>query len=193
MKLRKQLTEDKKLPITPPSGVADYIALIWATGLLSGYAPVAPGTFGSAVAVIGYYGAAKLGWFSPFSTASVLPLMLVCVVVSYTGIWASNRAEHFFGYKDPNEVVVDEVAGQLITYLFLSLTPNLAKVTWSFEAWTLVGFFVFRGLDILKPYPVRDLERLESGLGIMGDDILAGIQGAVLMAIAGFVVSMMIA
>lgn len=172
-------------PVTPPKGPADYVALALATGLFTGYAPIAPGTFGSALAMVFYYGAARFGWFSPFDPASFLPLCLISVVISYVGIWAASRGEGFFGCKDPGQVVIDEVAGQLITYLCLPLLPKLALIKWGFEGWTIIGFFLFRTLDIVKPYPVRKLEALKGGLGIMADDILAGIQGAVLMLLAG--------
>jgi phosphatidylglycerophosphatase A len=77
--------------------------------------------------------------------------------------------------KDPGAVVIDEVAGQLITFLFVPRDAGL---------WALVaGFFAFRLFDIWKPYPISRLESLESGLGVMADDVLAGAYAATLMAL----------
>lgn len=189
MRFGKKIVDEDKRPVVPPSGPADYVALVWATGLFTGYAPVAPGTFGSALAAVAYYAAVRLGLFSPFDHGVILPFLVVCTAVSYTGIWASERAVGFFGHKDPNEVVVDEVAGQLITYAFLPLVPRAAEIPWGIEAWTLIGFLLFRVLDIVKVYPGRKLEKLDGGLGIMADDVLSGIQGAILMLLAGVVAS----
>ncbi|MBX7220617.1 MAG: phosphatidylglycerophosphatase A [Blastocatellia bacterium] len=185
MRLKKTHTPADERPLVPPKTPLDYVALVIATGLLSGYSPIAPGTAGSAVAAVLYFVAAKTGIFAPFSPASTLPLLIVIMVVSYVGVWAASLAEGFFGKKDPGHVVVDEVAGQLITYLFLPLLPKLAHINWGLEAWVVIGFFVFRAFDIIKPYPVRRLEALKGGLGIMADDILAGIQGAILMLAMG--------
>lgn len=163
---------------------SDVLALAWATCGV-GYLPLAPGTWGSMVGV-GLYllsreafmrllGARALehgGALSPTAMLySMLSLALVmCVTAS--GVWAATRAESLLGRKDPGAVVVDEVAGQLIAFLFIPLSLDLK--------WWLVlaGFLLFRTFDIWKPWPVRRLEALESGLGIMADDVLAGIYAA---------------
>jgi len=126
-----------------------------ATALGVGYVPVAPGTFGSAVGL--------LLWFvlpsSPIAQAAAI--VVVCVV----GSWSGSVAERHFGRVDPGHVVVDEVAGMLVT---LFLVP----VGW---IGAIAGFFLFRISDIVKPYPANRLERLPGGIGIMADDVMAGV------------------
>jgi phosphatidylglycerophosphatase A len=185
VKLRKTIKEADRRPIVPPKGFVDYVALVWATGLLSGYSPIAPGTAGSAVMAVMYYAGIRLHLFNPFDAKSFLPLLVASFLVSYTGTWASTKAISFFGNKDPNEVVVDEFAGQLVTYLFLPLIPQFARIPYAIELWTVIGFFVFRTFDVFKPYPARDFENLKGGLGIMADDVVAGIQGALVMIVGG--------
>ncbi len=164
----------------------DYLALGIATCGV-GYMPLAPGTWGSAIGV-GIYlllravstevfaFATARGWNLPplesFRTTSEL---LLLIVISIVGIWAASRTEPLLGRKDPGAVVVDEVAGQLVTFLF---------VPWDSGWWAIVaGFLAFRLFDIWKPYPIHRLEALESGLGIMADDLLAGAYAATLMSL----------
>ena len=161
----------------------DYGALAIATCGV-GFIPLAPGTWGSAFGVCLYLLVRAFG-FRPTgervligdTNAALLTsfLLLVIIVISLAGTWAATRTEAILGRKDPGIVVVDEVAGQLITFLF---------IPWNSPAWMLVaGFVLFRVFDIWKPYPVRRLESLESGLGIMADDVLAGIYAATLMSL----------
>ena len=165
------------------SGV-DVLALALATCGV-GYLPLAPGTWGSAVGV-GLYlifqalmprayalmEARGLDATALYLLRTSLLLIIICVVTA-VGIWAATRAERLMGRKDPGAVVVDEVAGQLIAYVFI---PTVAGV------WIIItGFVLFRLFDMWKPYPVRRLEALESGLGIMGDDVLAGIYAAIVL------------
>jgi phosphatidylglycerophosphatase A len=172
---------------TPPRRTfSNYLALALSTWGV-GYIPGAPGTFGSAVGV-GIYllvgaasgevlasGAAK-GW-NPELLASLrmtFMLMLVTLVTS-VGVWAASRTEKLLGRKDPGIVVVDEVAGQLIVFLFVPFNAG-----W----WVIIaGFVLFRLFDIWKPCPIRRLEALESGLGIMADDVLAGVYAAILLSL----------
>lgn len=96
------------------------------------------------------------------------------VVVSGVGTWAATVAARHFGREDPGEVVIDEVAGQLVTLV----------ATGAGLAGTLLGFFVFRVFDVVKPWPVNRLERLPGGVGIMADDLLAGVFGNITLRIA---------
>ena len=168
---------------------ADYFALALATCGV-GLIPVAPGTWGSAVGVVLYialgrgaerafdYAVTRGLDLSPQTFPFVLNtvLLISILIVSLAGTWAATRAEKLLGKKDPGAVVVDEVAGQLITFLF---------VPWLSGRWTVVaGFLAFRLFDIWKPYPVNRLEALESGLGIMADDVLAGAYAAAVMSLA---------
>lgn len=131
-----------------------------------GYAPIAPGTFGSAagLALFVLLRAVGIPWLEPAAIA----------VLFAAGAWAGNHAERFFGGIDPQPVVIDEVLGMLLTLM-------LVPVTW---AGALLGFFVFRALDILKPWPARQLENLHGGVGVMADDAMAAVYGNALMWIA---------
>ena len=124
-----------------------------------GYAPVAPGTFGSLLALGFYYLIRRQQ-----SNAIELGAIAVIVVI---GLWSATEAEHHFGGIDPGPVVIDEVVGMLIT---LALHPV--------NFWgAVIGFFIFRVLDIVKPWPARRLELLPGGFGVVLDDVMAGIYG----------------
>ena len=94
-------------------------------------------------------------------------MLVVIFVVTMAGIWAGSRAEKLLQRKDPQIVVIDEVAGQMIALLS---GPFWVHTWWS----VFTAFLLFRAFDIWKPYPIRRLEGLESGLGIMLDDVAAG-------------------
>jgi phosphatidylglycerophosphatase A len=132
------------------------LILFIATGAGSGYAPVASGTFGSAVGLV-FYG--LLVQVSP------LLLLLGTVAIIPLGVWAAGRAEEIFGSEDDGRIVIDEIAGMLVALAFLPVGLGVA----------LVGFFLFRLFDIVKPPPVRRMEALPGGLGVMLDDLLAGV------------------
>jgi phosphatidylglycerophosphatase A len=138
------------------------LATLIATVAYVGFIPVAPGTFGSAVGLAAY--ALVRTGDSMFWEAAALCLALVA------GIWASGRVERELG-KDPGPVVIDEVVGMLVTVAFLNVTVSGA----------LVAFFVFRLLDVVKPFPAGRLEHLRGGPGIMFDDVMAGIYGNLAM------------
>lgn len=160
--------------------IGDYIALTIATCGV-GYLPIAPGTLGSMVGIAIYL--PFFSWSYRVLEASAfrkrlsllhvftpqLAMMLVLIfLVTITGIWAASRAEKLVQKKDPSIVVIDEVAGQMIALLSV---PFWLPTWWSI----LSAFMLFRLFDIWKPYPIRQLEALESGLGIMADDLLAGV------------------
>ena len=104
-------------------------------------------------------------------------VLVLIVAVTFAGIWAGSRTEALSGRKDPGKVVVDEVAGQLI-----SLFPLTLFAQWSTVA-VIISFILFRFFDIVKPYPARRFEALKGGLGIMCDDLVAGVYGAVITSI----------
>jgi phosphatidylglycerophosphatase A len=171
----------------------DYLALAIATCGV-GYFPIAPGTWGSAVGVAVWLllrqGTSRLTNY-PLVESSPNPTLfdprdlfiaIQLVVITLTtliGFWAASRAERLFQKKDPGKVVIDEVAGQLIALLPVSLMRG-APGSWMVFA----AFLLFRAFDIIKPYPVRQLESLKSGLGIVADDLGAGAYAAVVVAIA---------
>jgi phosphatidylglycerophosphatase A len=173
----------------PPSRtVKDYLALAIATCGV-GYFPLAPGTCGSLVGVgvyllwqmlrLRFYLAYGDGHWTPLWVyASWTALTLVGVLsLTMIGIWAASRVEQLSGRKDPGIVVIDEVAGQLIALVFI---PYFLWQDWPL---LVAGFLLFRLFDIWKPYPIRRLEALKSGLGIMADDVLAGFYAAAVLAV----------
>jgi phosphatidylglycerophosphatase A len=128
-----------------------------------GYVPVAPGTFGSAVGLLVYYVVRRQG------SAGVEVGVLAAVTV--IGLWSATEAEHHFGGIDPGPVVIDEVVGMLMT---LALHPvNIAGA--------IIGFLIFRVLDVVKPWPARRLEHLPGGFGVVLDDLMAGVYGNLLV------------
>jgi phosphatidylglycerophosphatase A len=128
-----------------------------------GYAPIAPGTFGSA-AGLAVFAAVR------FTGSTSIELATIALLFGI-GIWAGTVAEHHFGGVDPGPIVIDEVVGMLIT---LALLP--VNVTGA-----IVGFFVFRALDVVKPWPSGGFEKLPGGLGVMADDGMAAIYGNLVM------------
>jgi phosphatidylglycerophosphatase A len=139
------------------------LGLFVATCGYLGYAPIAPGTFGSAAGLALF--------FAIRATGSVTVEIAVIVALFAIGIWSGTVAEHHFGGIDPGPVVLDEVVGMLIT---LALLPvNLTGA--------LVGFLVFRLLDVVKPWPSARFEKLPGGLGVMADDGMAAVYGNLVM------------
>ncbi len=167
----------------------DYLALVLATCGV-GYLPLAPGTWGSLVG-FGLYllvrGALvkvlfevalqfRLNLFHLYYAVIAFE-MLIALGLTVVGVWAASRTEKLSGKKDPSKVVIDEVAGQFIA---LVAVPFMVEDAW----WSLIlAFILFRFFDIVKPYPARRLESLESGLGIMADDVVAAIYAAIGVAL----------
>jgi phosphatidylglycerophosphatase A len=150
----------------PPNRVALFLATAGGVG----FAPLAPGTFGSAVGVVLFPFVSGLGlWL----------LLLTTLALLSVGIWAADEAERVYQTKDDGRIVVDEVVGQWITLMPLAVLGR----SWD-PLWLAVGFFVFRGFDIWKPGPVLWAERnFKGGAGVMLDDVVAGIFGAGLMTV----------
>ena len=140
------------------------LALAIATVGGAGFFPIAPGTVGSAIGVLIY-----------FVTMHWPPVGQIALVagVSLLGVAASTRAEVVLGREDPGPVVIDEVAGQLLTLL-------LTGAGWR---GALAGFVLFRVLDVVKPWPARRFEALPGGVGIMADDLMAGVYGNLILLI----------
>ena len=153
------------------AGTTNDRAPVWsslaATLLGIGYMRPGPGTWASAVTTLLW---AALAHSLPDS-AHIAVVIALSVVVMLIGIPAATLVARASGIKDPGFVVIDEVAGQLISLIAVPL------------AWKtfLAGFILFRVFDILKPPPVRQLERLPEGSGIMLDDVAAGIYALVVM------------
>ncbi len=143
-----------------------------------GLLPVAPGTFGALVGVAIFYGLFVACKATPQYFQAVV--IVASLVISALGLWASNRGEKIFGEKDAQRIVVDEVAGQLISFTLVAplLIAELSKPT----VVIMLGFLLFRAFDIWKPYPINQLQDLPAGLGVMFDDIVAGIYAAVVLS-----------
>lgn len=139
------------------------MALAVATGCGVGYSPLAPGTVGSALAIV-------IIWLVPFSRTG---LLLFWLAVTLVGTWAAHRAERQLGAKDPGAIVIDEVAGMTLAVLPFPPTPAVLAV----------GFVLFRLFDIVKPFPARASQRVSGGVGVMIDDLIAGAYALALIAI----------
>lgn len=176
--MTQQVSSDNQTRALNIHGTADVIAVIIATGFGAGFAPFAPGTFGSLVGTVIFYLLMMAFRSEPLMLqSSVIAASLISAVV---GIWASARAEKIFAKKDAQQIVIDEVCGQLITFIFIA--QFLVKIGNQWRWVTLAGLVLFRCFDIFKPYPIRRLEKLGSGVGVMADDILAGIYAAIVLS-----------
>ena len=156
----------------PNISAGDRFAYFLASGFGAGFFPVGPGTVGSleAVAIFLTLAALRLD-HSQFVFA-----MITLIVASFaSGVWAAERTCKVTGFDDAQVIVIDEVSGQLIALAPLALWPSFSV------AMVIVAFVLFRLFDIFKPYPIRKLERLHGGLGVMADDTLAGLYAAALL------------
>lgn len=145
--------------------VARAVILFIAQGAYSGKFPVAPGTAGTLVGVVLFLGIRN---FSPLSYAAV------CILLCGIGTWAAGRAEDILGRKDSPSIVIDEIAGYLISMF-------MVPTGWGFVA---AGFVIFRIFDIFKPWPLKRLQDLHGGVGVMVDDIGAGVYANIVLQIA---------
>jgi phosphatidylglycerophosphatase A len=170
----------------PAAGRKPRFALFVATACGLGYLPKAPGTWGSIAGVLIYY---LIQAYFPLNSATGRPLGLsdhaiwssmtvlpVAILIGAVGVWASYRVAHFSGIEDPQFVVIDEVSGQLFTYLFAVVAGN-----WKY---LLLGFILFRVFDIWKPFPARQADSLPGGWGIMADDWAAAVYAGIGLWIA---------
>ena len=135
-----------------------WLIYMFGTGFFSGYAPVAPGTAGSLVGLF------ILLLFPGFSEWK---LLLGCILVFFAGVAAATQIERFENKKDTGLIVIDEIVGIWITFLYIPEKINL--IGW------IGGFLLFRLFDIIKPFPARRSQNLSSGWGVMIDDVIAGI------------------
>ena len=153
------------------------LSLLIATGFGCGLSPIAPGTVGSLVAVVLYY-------FSPLDASllwnprgpDLLVFLLILAVSFFVGVWVAHGISSPSD-PDPRGFVWDEFVGMWVTCLL----PDKHVIILA------MAFVAFRFFDVVKPFPIRRLERLPGGLGIMADDLLAGIYGAVLCNLSLFV------
>jgi len=140
-----------------------HFILLLATGLGVGYSPVAPGTLGTLIAIPVYY----------FLSNILSPIYEITLVgFFFLSVWTSENAERFYGKKDDQKIVIDEIIGFLITMLWVPRTL----------LFVIIGFFLFRFFDILKPFPIRHLEKgFKGGFGVVLDDVVAGVYGNIIL------------
>ena len=142
-----------------PKTTADRVAAFVATAGGAGFMPRAPGTAGSVVGV---------GLYLTIVTAGIgayLPHVIILILLA--GTLAANRVETFWGH-DSQRIVIDEVIGQMTAFSLAGAT----RLSWDL---IFVGFVLFRFFDIVKPFPLRHLERLPGGAGVIADDVGAGL------------------
>lgn len=137
--------------------------LFAATGAGVGYLPGMPGTYGSVVGVLVYWGLKNL---------SLWPYLITVLALVFLAAWVSTIAEALLQKKDAQVIVVDEVIGMLVT---LAVIPFSIKTV-------VIGFILFRIFDIWKPFPVRRCQdRWPGGWGVVGDDVVAGVYANLLL------------
>jgi phosphatidylglycerophosphatase A len=136
---------------------------ILSTFFYVGYLPLIPGTFGSLAGIFLYY----------FVRGNLAEYLLVTSVVVIIGFFVCGRAERQMQKSDPRYVVIDEVAGMLASLLFIPYDIKLV----------VLAFLLFRILDTLKPFPAGRLERLKGSMGIMGDDLVAGLYTNIILQV----------
>lgn len=128
-----------------------------------GYIPIAPGSSGALLGLVFFIGVSKI----PLTENYLSAIQAIAVItVGIVGLWSSQRAIKCFNHKDPSPVVIDEVFGQLVTFL------GISNAGWQD---LVIGFILFRVVDIFKPFPVRIIEKLPGAWGIMLDDGVAGL------------------
>lgn len=173
IKEKNQVNEEVKVP---------FIVTLLGSGFFIGFIPVASGTFGSLIG-FGLYLAPKMSEFYYLS--------LVLLLIFITGIFCAEKMKGRYG-EDAPQIVIDEVAGQLFTYLIGSIVFELFFPFKSFDPATafdtklvfgIIGFFAFRFFDIVKLEPAKYFDNRDSGFGIMMDDIAAGLYAGIFSAV----------
>lgn len=139
--------------------IIKYILIFFSTGLLFGYFPFFSGTVGS---ILG----AALFYLLPVKTH-----LLSTLILTLFAVFVSHFSEKYFPEKDPKQIVIDEIAGMMITFILIPKTP----------LFIFLGFLLFRFFDIVKVYPINKLQKIRGGLGIVADDIMAGIYSLVIL------------
>ena len=145
------------------------------TAFYSGYCPKAPGTAGTFVAMAIYVAENLIFSGVNSDLLNCINLLIVALLI-YPSVKITDYAEKFYNSKDPQSVVLDEVIGYWISVLFLPFSLSYA----------VLAFLLFRLFDIIKPFPARSLQSLSGGLGIMIDDIIAGVYALIVMHIADY-------
>ena len=149
-----------------------FLVRVLASGFGTGYTPYLSGTVGSLVGVPIFFVLSHFNWLPYFAITSGLTLF---------AIWISNLALPLYTHPkkqgDPSQIVIDEVVGQMITFGLFAGSYQLSAI------YIATGFALFRLFDITKPFPIRRLERLPGGLGVVADDVGAGLYALIALAL----------
>ncbi len=165
-----QMTQATESEISD-SRITHRILMFLASGLGAGYSPIASGTVATAVAIPIYFAA-----FHPLNHLNLLHAGIYLVLLAFLfllGVYVSTKAELALKEKDPHYVTIDEIAGFMMT---MFLVPFSSKSI-------IAGFFLFRLFDVWKPYPIRQIQILRGGWGVMIDDMLAGLYSCICLQI----------
>ena len=138
-----------------------HLITVLATGCYVGYTPRAPGTAGSLLG---------LGMIWVLADSSGLPYILLTVLLLMIGIWVSGRAERYFGH-DGSQIVIDEIIGILVTFIWIPVNGQTL----------IIGFILFRIMDIVKPFPANRAQKLPGGIGVVADDVIAAVYAHLLL------------
>ena len=144
--------------------MSDKIIKMLSTWFYVGNLPVAPGTAASAVGVV----------IAMICSSSMALYIFITLIVTILGFMVSGKMEAILDQKDPGCIVIDEVAGVMIAFFLLPLTPVVI----------ITAFFLFRAFDMFKIYPVNKFEQLEGSTGVMMDDVIAGLYTNIVMQFA---------
>jgi phosphatidylglycerophosphatase A len=155
------------MAILSKNRIAKAVILFIAQGAYSGRSPFAPGTAGTVVGVLLYL---VLKGLSP------VWYLVACLLATGIGVWAAEEAEKLLGKKDAQSIVIDEIAGYLISMV---LVPS----GWMY---VVAAFVLFRAFDVIKPWPLKRFQDLHGGLGVMLDDIGAGLYTNAVLQVAVF-------
>ena len=135
--------------------IYNFIIKAVSTCFFLGYLPLVPGTFGSLLGLLLFC----------LIRNNIVVQLGATILITIAGFIVCGRAEELFNRKDPKYIVIDEVAGMLIALLFIPYDFRIL----------IIGFVLFRILDAIKPYPLSGLQKLKGSLGVMSDDIIAGL------------------
>lgn len=144
--------------------IGNFLIKFFATSFFTGYAPYAPGTFGTLIGVIIYL-------LFNYTVKSQIVFFIFAIIYFIFGVFISDKAEKIYGYKDCQKIVVDETSCYLFTMFMIPFTTQNI----------IFSFLIFRIFDVVKPYPIRKLQNIKGGLGIMLDDLLAAVYTNVIL------------
>lgn len=149
-----------------------FLTKLITTFFFLGYLPLIPGTFGSVAGLFIYF----------LLRENFFLLILLSFLIIISGFLLAGKAAELFNRRDPPQIVIDEISGMLVS--FLALPVGQAGFSGNEKSILLLGFIIFRILDAVKPYPANRLHRQKGSLGIMGDDLIAGIYTNLILRIA---------